>query len=132
MSLDIPQIRSQFPALSLKDENLPRIYLDNPGGTQVPQQVIERMNRYLIESNANHDGYFRTSCESDQVLKEAHQGMADLLNARSASEIIFGPNMTTLTYAISRSLAHWFKEGEEIILTRMDHDANVMPWVQMA
>jgi len=132
MSLDISLIRSQFPALSLKDGGVSRVYLDNPAGTQVPQQVIERMNHYLIETNANHDGHFRTSRESDLVLEEAHQAMADFLNARSSSEIIFGPNMTTLTYAISRSLAHWFKEGEEIILTRMDHDANVMPWVQMA
>ena len=132
MAIDIQKIRSYFPALSLRDNEKTRVYLDNPAGTQVPRQVIERMNHYLIETNANHDGNFRTSRESDQVLQEAHQAMADFLNARSSSEIIFGPNMTTLTYAISRSLAHWFKEGEEIILTRMDHDANVMPWVQMA
>jgi cysteine desulfurase family protein (TIGR01976 family) len=132
LALEIQKIRSSFPALSLRDNKKVRVYLDNPAGTQVPLQAIERMKHYLIETNANHDGHFRTSRESDQLLMEAHQAMADFLNARSASEIIFGPNMTTLTFAISRSLAHWFKEGEEIIVTRMDHDANVMPWVQMA
>jgi len=132
LALDIQKIRSYYPALSLRDNGKARIYLDNPGGTQVPKQVLDFMNHYLIETNANHDGHFRTSRESDGILKDAHQAMADFLNAGSSLEIIFGPNMTTLTYAISRSLAHWFKKGEEIILTRMDHDANVMPWVQMA
>jgi len=132
LPLNVNEIRKHFPALSLQDEGRPRIYLDNPGGTQVPQQVVQRVTQYLIETNANHDGHFKTSRESDLVLEAAHQAMADFLNAPSAAEIIFGPNMTTLTFAISRSLAHWFKAGEEIILTRMDHDANVMPWFQMA
>ena len=132
MPLNINEIRNHFPALSLRDSGKSRIYLDNPGGTQVPRQVVERMTHYLIETNANHDGHFKTSCESDLLLETAHQVMADFLNAASPAEIIFGQNMTTLTYAISRSLAHWFKKGDEIILTRMDHDANVMPWFQMA
>jgi cysteine desulfurase family protein (TIGR01976 family) len=132
MSLNIDLLRQQFPALQLEDAGMPRIYLDNPGGTQVPEQVLRRIRDYLITSNANHGGYFRTSRESDALLEEAHQAMADFLNASSPREIIFGPNMTTLTFAISRSLAHWFKVGDEIILTRMDHDGNVAPWVQMA
>ena len=132
MEYDISAIRSQFPALSRKDDGKSRIYLDNPGGTQVPHQVPDRIKNYLIECNANHGGYFRTSQASDKILDAAHQGMADFLNAGSAAEIVFGPNMTTLTYNISRSLAHWFHPGDEIILTRMDHDANVMPWYQMA
>lgn len=132
MSLDISTIRQQFPALHIKDDGKPRIYFDNPGGTQVPQPVIQQMRDYLINSNANHAGYFRTSKASDAILEEAHLAMADFLNAYSPKEIIFGPNMTTLTYAISRSLAHWFESGDEIILTRMDHDGNVAPWMQMA
>lgn len=132
MSLQIDRIRAQFPALSLADDGVARVYLDNPAGTQVPQQVLDRMQHYMIHSNANHGGDFVTSRESDEILHEAHQAMADFLNAPSADEIIFGPNMTTLTYAISRSLAHWFAPGDEIILTKMDHDANVNPWLQMA
>ncbi|UCF63477.1 MAG: aminotransferase class V-fold PLP-dependent enzyme, partial [bacterium] len=132
MPLNIEAIRNHFPALSIQDEGKFRIYLDNPGGTQVPEQVVRYMNQYLIETNANHEGHFITSRESDLVLEKAHQAMADFLNASSETEIIFGPNMTTLTFAISRSLAHWFKAGDEIVLTRMDHDANVMPWSLMA
>lgn len=132
MPLDINQIRRQFPALALEDGGRPRVYLDNPAGTQVPRQAIERMTRYLVHSNANHGGHFRTSVESDQILAEAHQAMADLLNASSPEEIIFGPNMTTLTFAISRSLGHWLKPGDQVILTRMDHDANVNPWRLLA
>ncbi|MEJ2637242.1 MAG: cysteine desulfurase-like protein [Calditrichia bacterium] len=125
-------IRQQFPALALQDDGKPRLYFDNPGGTQVPNQVLIRMQHYLIRTNANHGGHFRTSQLSDGILQEAHEAMADLLNAGSGKEIIFGPNMTSLTFAISRSLAHWFKPGDEIILTRMDHDGNVMPWLLMA
>ncbi len=132
MPLNINKTREQFPALSLEDNGIPRVYLDNPAGTQVPQQVLDRMSRYMIHSNANGGGDFRTSRESDAILDEAHQAMADFLNAPSANEIVFGPNMTTLTYAISRSLAHWFHPGDEIILSRMDHDANVYPWMQIA
>ena len=131
MSLNIDLLRQQFPALQIEDAGMPRIYLDNPGGTQIPQQVLRRMKDYLVNTNANHGGHFRTSRESDAVLEEAHQAMADFLNAGSPQEIVFGQNMTTLTFAISRSLAHWFKAGDEIILTRMDHDGNVAPWYQM-
>jgi cysteine desulfurase family protein (TIGR01976 family) len=132
MTLNIDLLRQQFPALQVEDTGMPRIYLDNPGGTQVPEQVLRRMKDYLVNTNANHGGHFRTSQESDAVLEEAHQAMADFLNASSASEIVFGPNMTTLTFNISRSLAHWFNPGDEIILTRMDHDGNVAPWFQIA
>lgn len=132
MPLDIPRIRAQFPALSLQDDGKARIYLDNPAGTQVPRRVIDRTTDYLIRCNANHGGHFRTSLESDEILAEAHRAMADFLNAPSADEIIFGPNMTTLTFAISRSLGHWLNPGDQIILTRMDHDANVNPWRLLA
>ena len=99
MNYDLETIRSQFPALALTDKGQPRVYLDNPAGTQVPVQVIQRMSDYLIYCNANQGGTFKTSIESDLILEEAHQAMADLLNVGSSSEIIFGANMTTLTYA---------------------------------
>lgn len=132
MPLDLTRIRSQFPALSLTDDGQPRIYLDNPGGTQVAQPVIDRMNDYLVRHNANHAGAFRTSVESDAVLHEAHAAMADLLNAASADEIIFGPNMTTLTFAVSRALGRMLGPGDEIVVTRLDHDANIAPWLLLA
>ncbi len=132
MAFNVANIRKQFPALQLKDNGNLRIYLDNPGGTQVPNMVLNRMKDYLVASNANHGGYFRTSQTSDAILQQAHDVMAIFLNAKSAREIIFGPNMTTLTFAISRSLGHWFKPGDEIILTRMDHDANITPWTFLA
>ena len=132
MPLDIQEIRSQFPAFGVQDVGKARIYLDNPAGTQVPRQCLQRITDYMIHCNANHGGHFRTSIESDEILAEAHRAMADFLNAPSADEIIFGPNMTTLTFAISRSLGHWLKPGDQIILTRMDHDANVNPWRQLA
>ncbi len=132
MAINVKKIREQFPALSLTDEGKARIYLDNPGGTQVPRQVLERMERYLVHTNANHGGPFRTSIESDHVLEEAHQGMADLLNAESADEIVFGPNMTTLTFAVSRSIGRLLSRGDVILLTRMDHDGNIGPWLHLA
>jgi len=132
MALNIKTIREQFPALALKDEGKARIYLDNPGGTQVPRQVLERMEHYLIHTNSNHGGPFRTSVESDKVLEDAHQGMADLLNAKSADEIVFGANMTSLTFAVSRSIGRLLKHGDVILLTRMDHDGNVGPWLHLA
>jgi len=132
MALNINTIREQFPALALKDEGKSRIYLDNPGGTQVPRQVLDRIERYLIHSNANHGGPFRTSVESDKVLEDSHQGMADLLNAKSADEIVFGANMTSLTFAVSRSIGRILKRGDSILLTRMDHDGNIGPWLHLA
>ena len=132
MGIEINAVRKEFPALSLKDNGKERIYLDNPGGTQVPRQVLERMEHYLIHTNANHGGHFRTSIESDKVLEDAHKAMADLLNAKSKDEIVFGANMTTLTFAVSRSIARLLKPGDTIMLTRMDHDGNVGPWLHLA
>jgi cysteine desulfurase family protein (TIGR01976 family) len=127
MALDLAAIRNQFPALDRS-----AIFFDNPGGTQIAKQSLDRINQYLIESNANHGGAFATSIASDAVLDEAHQAMADFYNASSAEEIVFGNNMTTLTLYISRSLSREWKEGEEIVVTRLDHDANVTPWVLAA
>ncbi|MCC7118835.1 MAG: cysteine desulfurase-like protein [Anaerolineales bacterium] len=127
MPLDLSIIRSQFPAL-----NRPAIFFDNPGGTQIAKPALDRVARYLVESNANHEGAFATSIASDAVLDEAHRAMADFYNAASPEEIIFGNNMTTITLQISRSLAREWKEDDEIVVTRLDHDANVTPWVLAA
>jgi cysteine desulfurase family protein (TIGR01976 family) len=127
MTLDLSIIRSQFPSL-----NRPAIFFDNPGGTQIAKQSLERINKYLLECNANHEGAFATSIASDAVLEEAHQAMADFYNAPSAEEIVFGANMTTLTLHISRSISRTWNAGDEIVVTRLDHDANVTPWVLAA
>lgn len=132
MPFDVEEIRSKFPALTVRDDGAPRIYFDNPAGTQVPQSVVDKMSDCLLESNANLGGYFRTSERATALVDEAHVAMADLLNAPSAEEIIFGQNMTTLTLYMSRSIGRQMNPGDEIILTRMDHDANVQPWVLLA
>ena len=132
MNIDLSTIRSRFPALSVRDEEAPRVYLDNPGGTQVPDSVIERMTECLVESNANLGGVFRTSQAAEAVVAEAREAMADFLNAPSAAEIVFGQNMTSLTLHVSRSIGRHFGPGGEVILSRMDHDANVYPWILMA
>jgi len=127
MSLDLTLIRSQFPALSRN-----AIFLDNPAGTQVARTVLDRMNNYLVEHNANHGGVFATSRESDSLVEEARLAVADFLNARDPQEIVFGPNMTSLTFNLSRSLVRTFEPGDEIVVTRLDHDANITPWVMAA
>ena len=127
MTLDLPVIRAQFPAL-----NRDAIFLDNPGGTQISRQSLERINRYLLENNANHGGAFATSQASDAILHEAHQAMADFYNATHPDEIIFGNNMTTLTLHISRSISRTWQTGDGIVVTRLDHDANVSPWLLAA
>ena len=127
MPLDPALIRSNFPSLARK-----AIYFDNPGGTQIARQSLDRIQRYLLECNANHEGVFATSVESDAVLAEAHAAMADFLNASGPEEIVFGNNMTTLTLHISRSIARTLNPGDEIVVTRLDHDANISPWLLVA
>ncbi|MEW6569360.1 MAG: cysteine desulfurase-like protein [Chloroflexota bacterium] len=127
MTLDPVRIRGQFPALTSG-----AVFFDNPGGTQVSHQVVDRMVDYLVTKNANHGGAFRTSRESDAVLAEARQAAADFVNAARPEEIVFGPNMTTLTLGLSRALARQLAPGDEIIVTRLDHDANIAPWLLVA
>lgn len=127
MPFDTSLIRQQFPAL-----DRPAIFLDNPAGTQISKQSLERINSYLIDCNANHGGLFETSRKSDEILHEAHAAMADFLNAARPEEIIFGNNMTTLTLHISRSLARSLQPGDNILVTRLDHDANISPWMLVA
>ncbi len=125
--LDLEAIRSRFPALASGD-----VILDNPGGTQVPRAVTDRIVRYLHETNANHGGAFPTSRASDEVVAGARSAAADFLGAARPEEIAFGPNMTTLTFQMARSLSREWKPGDEIVLTRLDHDANVSPWLLAA
>ncbi|RLA37057.1 MAG: cysteine desulfurase-like protein [Gammaproteobacteria bacterium] len=132
MQYDLSAIRAQFPALSVADGDQARIYFDNPAGTQVSRFVVEKMSHCLLQANANIHGYFRTSVLVDDLIAEARVAMADMLNAPSPDEIIFGQNMTTLTLHISRSIGRLLKEGDEIVLSRMDHDANVSPWLLLA
>lgn len=127
MSLDLTQIRRQFPSLQ-RDA----IFFDNPGGTQVAQPTINRMTRYLTETNANRGGNFATSHASDAVLEEARAACADFYNAARPEEIVFGNNMTTLTLHLSRSISRTWKPGDEIVVTRLDHDANIAPWMMAA
>lgn len=132
MSFDPDAIRAQFPALELTDRGQPRVYLDNPAGTQVPQSVADAMSSCLIETNANVNGHFVTSERATAIVHDAHVAMADMLNATSPDEIVFGANMTTLTLHVSRSIGRRLTAGDEIILSRMDHDANVTPWTLLA
>ena len=131
-AFDAAACRSQFPALALQDEGRARIYFDNPAGTQVPRQVIDRTVDCLTAKNANLGGYFKTTVDAGTLVEEAHQACADFYNAASASEIVFGQNMTTLTLHMSRCLGKRFRPGDEIVLSRMDHDANVAPWLLLA
>jgi cysteine desulfurase family protein (TIGR01976 family) len=127
----ISHIRSQFPALSRRHDGRPYLYLDGPGGTQVPRRTIDAMAGYLERSNANHQGAFPTSEESDALLAEAHAAAADFLGAGDADEVVFGQNMTTITFAVSRAIGRTLRPGDEIVVTRLDHDANVAPWLAL-
>jgi cysteine desulfurase family protein (TIGR01976 family) len=130
-SFPIDQVRAQFPALHVTDGGRRRVYLDAPGGTQVCRPAIEAMRRHLEQGTANAGGAFATSAETDALSRAAHEAMADLLGG-GADEIAFGPNMTSLTFALSRTLAREWQSGDRIILSRLDHDANVSPWLQAA
>lgn len=132
MTFNLNTIREQFPALSIKDGDIPRVYFDNPGGTQVPQMVVDAMTGCLLETNANIQGFFKTSNAVDALIEDAHQAVADLLNAPSRDEIVFGQNMTTLTLHMSRSIGRCFRPGDEIVLSCMDHDGNIGPWLLLA
>jgi cysteine desulfurase family protein (TIGR01976 family) len=134
MAVDFPieAVRGKFPALSLADDGRRRIYLDNPAGTQVPLTVADAVSRCLLSTNANLGGFFETTVAAQKVVDDAHAAMADFLNASSVEEIVIGANMTTLTYHMSRTLGRTMKPGDEIIVTRMDHEGNVSPWLQLA
>jgi cysteine desulfurase family protein (TIGR01976 family) len=130
-TLDLTHVRSQFPSLAQTINGQPAAFLDGPGGTQVPQRVIDAIANYLRRDNANTGGAYSTSRRTDAMIAEARSAMADFLHC-GADEIVFGPNMTTLTYAMSRALGRDLKAGDEIVVTRLDHDANVSPWLAIA
>jgi cysteine desulfurase family protein (TIGR01976 family) len=130
-SQDLSYYRRYFPSLSLDVNGKQAIYFDNPGGTQVAQQVIDAMVSYFLGANANSHGAFLTSSRTDQVIAAARSAMADFLHASSPNEIVFGPNMTTLTFAFSRAIGKTLQPGDEIVVTILDHDANVAPWLAL-
>src|SRR6476619_2705384 len=128
----VESCRRQFPALSRQIGGKPAVFFDGPGGTQVPERVIEAVSRYLANTNANHGGLFATSRDSDELLARAHQSVADFLGTDDPNTIVFGQNMTSLTFALSRALARTWRPGDEVIVTRLDHDANFTPWALAA
>ncbi|MCA9200508.1 MAG: cysteine desulfurase-like protein [Planctomycetales bacterium] len=128
----IARLRSQFPALAKQVNGQPAVYFDGPAGTQVPERVIQAIGDYLRHCNANHGGHFATSHESDVLLDECHQAAADFVGAASGDCIAFGANMTSLNFALSRALARTWQPGDEIMVTRLEHDANFTPWVTAA
>lgn len=129
---DVEAVRACFPALAASVGGRQVIRLDGPGGTQVPRECIEAMVAYLERSNANTGGAFPASQHTDALLGEAHATAAAFLGSSDPGEVAFGPNMTTLTFALSRSLAHTLEPGDELVVTRLDHDANVAPWLAAA
>ena len=132
LNFPIEAVRGKFPALSLTDKGRRRIYLDNPAGTQVPRAVADAVSNCLLNTNANLGGFFETTVAAQDVVDGAHAAMADFLGAAGSEEIIIGANMTTLTFHLSRTLGRSMKPGDEIIVTRMDHEGNVSPWLQLA
>jgi cysteine desulfurase family protein (TIGR01976 family) len=130
-ALSLPSIRAQFPALAQTVNGHPAVFFDGPGGTQVPQRVIDAISDYLRRDNANTGGAYATSRHTDAVIASARAAMADFLHC-GADEVVFGPNMTSLTFAMSRAIARDLKPGDEILVTRLDHDANVSPWLAVA
>lgn len=131
MDFDVKAVRAQFPSLG-DGRREPPIFFDNPAGTQVPRRVMEAVKAYYETANANSGGYFATSQRNDEMTHRARKRVADFLNVSQVDEIVFGPNMTTLTFGLSRAIGKTLSPGDEIILTRMDHDANVAPWLLMA
>ena len=126
-ALDLPWVRSQFPSLAQTVNGHPAVFLDGPGGTQVPQRVIDAIADYLARNNANTGGAYATSRNTEGTIADARAAMGDFLNC-DADEIVFGPNMTTLTFAMSMALGRELGPGDEIVLTLLDHDANFSPW----
>ena len=126
---NLEQVRARFPALQETDKDgRPYVYFDGPGGTQVPTEVCQAMCDYFQKANANQGGHFVTSRRNDEILAGARGAMADFLNASSPQEIIFGANMTSLTFNLSRCIGRYLQPGDEIVVTRLDHDANIAPW----
>jgi cysteine desulfurase family protein (TIGR01976 family) len=125
--LDVPWVREQFPSLQLEVNGHAAAFLDGPAGTQVPKQVIDAVQNYFLKSNANTCGAFATSRSNDATIASARAAMADFFNG-DADEVVFGQNMTTITFALARAIGRVLEPGDEIVVTTLDHDANVAPW----
>ncbi len=130
--LDPHALRTQFPALRRTVNGGPAVFLDGPGGTQSPARVIDALADYLRHGSSNLGGPFLTSHEADAAADNARRAMMDMLNARRPEEIVFGQNMTSLTFSVSRAIAQTWQPGDEIVVTRLDHDANISPWLRAA
>jgi cysteine desulfurase family protein (TIGR01976 family) len=126
-AFDVAWVREQFPSLKLQGNGHAAAFLDGPAGTQVPKQVIEAVENYYVNANANTCGAFETSRRNDAMIAATRRAMADYFNC-DASEVVFGQNMTTITFALARAIARELKTGDEIVVTTLDHDANVAPW----
>ena len=124
----VSELRSAFPSLSRELNGQPVLYLDGPAGSQVPQTVVDAISDYYLHHNANCGGAFATSQETDQILAAAHQAAADWFGTAEPAECVFGANITTLTFAFSRALAKTWQPGNRIVVTELDHDANITPW----
>lgn len=129
--IDAIRARQSFPSLQRVHQDLPVIYFDNPAGTQVPQGTIDGYATYFGQHNANVGGSFGTSEETQGIIDAARQGMAAFLRAESPREIVFGPNMTSLTFTLSHAMARVLQPGDEVVTTRLEHDANVAPWLAL-
>ena len=127
----VSELRMEFPALQQEAGGRPLVFMDGPGGTQVHGSVIEAMGRYLTEANSNAGGAFLFSQRTDETIALARSALADLLNASRPEEIVFGPNMTSLTFNLSRAIGRTLSPGDEIVVTRLDHDANIAPWLAL-
>lgn len=129
--LDTVSIRARFPALTREQNGKPVIYFDNPAGTQVPRETLDGYQRYLTCHNANTGGAFAASQETDQVIADGRAAACDLLNAQAPEEIVFGQNMTSLTFTVAHALGAMLRPGDEIVTTRLEHDANIAPWLSL-
>lgn len=123
--------RARFPSLQRRQNGRPVIFFDNPAGTQVPQETVDGFVQYLTHSNANAGGSFGTSRETGEIIAAVRRGMADFLGAASPDEIVLGPNMTSLTFDVAHALARILQPGDEVVTTRLEHDANVAPWLAL-
>ena len=128
----IDLVRREFPALSRSDNGRFRVYMDNPAGTQLPRRVIDAVSSALVDAASNYGGFFENSRNAEATYADAHGAMSDFVNARSSSEIVVAQSMTSLTLHVSRALGRRFAPGDEIIVTRMDHEGNVSPWLALA
>lgn len=130
-ALDLTWVRSQFPSFAQTVNGHPAVFFDGPGGTQVPQRVVDAIRDYLSRDNANSGGNYPTSRRTDAVIAAARAAMADFFHCEP-DEVVFGQNMTALTFAFSHAFGRELNPGDEIVVTRLDHDANVSPWLAMA